>query len=186
VNEGFKTWVGQRLTQRWHAVHVSLKCPNPFDPGGQTGFFFLSGTVEGFPVSISRGTNANVERLIIATTPPNNCLLFLSVSGNARSELNAILLCEKLIPPEGQTPRQLKQFTHREASMVCVVLSMHSALQEVAQRPHLLQCILLIATLNSAYFDIKPSIEPTGQSVLQNNRPCHIVANASTIKIPAE
>ena len=90
------------------------------------------------------------------------------------------------MPLEGHTPTQLKQFTHREESMVCVELSIHSALQEVAQRPHLLQCNLSILTLKRAYFDTNPSNEPTGQSVLQNNRPCHIVVSMSAIKIAVE
>lgn len=81
---------------------------------------------------------------------------------------------------------QLKQLMQRDASIVCAVKSIHSALHEVAQRPQWLQCGPSICKLNSENCEMRPSSEPTGHNVLQNNRPCHMVASVSENRITAE
>jgi hypothetical protein len=71
----------------------------------------------------------------------------------------------------GQLFKQLKQSTHREWSMSQLRKSMHEDLQAREHLPHLVHFSLSNLILRRDIFESSPRNVPTGQTVLQYNRP---------------
>ena len=78
---------------------------------------------------------------------------------------------EKFIPFEGQTEIQSRHPTHSEKLTFCSLISIHPVLQLTTHLWQELHRSLLIIILKKETFETNPSNAPTGQMVLQNNRP---------------
>ena len=103
------------MIQREHAVHFLVKFSSPVEPGGQTGYFLFSFTVEalvGFGAIVFCPEDEPDKPKNNKTDPTINFRLSSSVSGsffrNATEPYDSAL--------SGQLFRQLKQSTHLEMS----------------------------------------------------------------------
>jgi len=84
---------------------------------------------------------------------------------------------------DGQDFRQLKQPTHREKSTFISLMLMHDDLHTAEHFPHCVQLTLSMLILNTDIRERTPRKVPTGQTVLQNSRPCQIESQSTTASI---
>jgi hypothetical protein len=156
--------------QREQAVHFSVKFSIPVEPGGQTGYFLLSLTVDalvGFGATLfcpeTESDNPKNKRndpaIIFRLSRSVSCSFFRKFTSPYDRALS------------GQLFRQLKQSTHLEISISWCRKSIQDDLQaneHLPQRVHFASSNLI---LKKDIFEIRPRKVPTGQIVLQYNRP---------------
>src|SRR5699024_826621 len=82
--------------------------------------------------------------------------------------------------PLAQEETQLKQSTQRDVSTVRFLLSIASALQVCSQFPQCVQASLLKVIRKNEWREKRLNKAPTGQIVLQNNRPRKTVMTMKT------
>jgi hypothetical protein len=92
------------------------------------------------------------------------------------------LICEYSTADSGQTARQSKQPTHRDASIVLLPASMQFALQIFSHLRHEVHVSGLIRTLKNDHRLIIPRSVPTGQIALQYNLPRQKAKNTTAAK----
>jgi hypothetical protein len=113
--EGIKTLFGQTDMQREHAVHFLVKLANPVEPGGHTGYFLFSLTVDalvGFGTTVFCPEDELDKPKNSRTDPAINFRLSLSIS----ISFFRIVTSPYERALSGQLFRQLKQSTHLEMS----------------------------------------------------------------------
>jgi hypothetical protein len=168
--EGIRTLFGHTVIQREHAVHFLVKFSIPAEPGGQTGNFLFSLTVDAF-VGFGAETFCPDDEF---DKPKKNrtepAITFRrSISVSCSFFLNVIIPYDSAL--SGQLFRQLKHPTHLDKSISLLRKSIHDDLQAREHLPQRVHLVSLNLILRKDVFEIRPSNVPTGQIVLQYKRP---------------
>jgi hypothetical protein len=138
-----------------------------FAPGGMTGFLERMGSL--FPMILLVPDNA-IEAIAAPDDNRNVRLLLLTLCSMG-SVCTFLYRISYLMPFFLQAERQLKQLTQRESSTFMVSLSIHCDLHCFSQAPQRVHVDSEIVIWKIEIFESKPREVPTGQMVLQYDRP---------------